>query len=465
MTETDTDAAAYLTDFVEAGGVDWERLATNLRPRPPSERLRLLFDWEAWPFQREIIDDDSPDVVANTGRQVGKTETGGAIGADRTLFKAIPRGADVLFAGDVHDTAQEMFRRCKGHFRRSPLSLDQFGVTKANERTWEFDTGTRILTGSLKNGGDNLRGLNPVVVIVDESALVEERACTDVIEPMFNTWGDEHEFYLFSTPRGKSGYHYKAWSGKAGFERFSAHHVPSSASPIVSESELDQKRDQVDSFTWRQEYLGEFVEAEDAWIPSALYDSCERDPAEYREDPPRYLGVDVARQGRDRTVYLDMDADGVVRRLESEDESTMPGVLGRIQAWHADAGYERILVDEGSFGGGVVDFAGEHADLRGTLDPYTFSLSGKQDLFQTLKTSFERGELYLPEHRRLRIETTELQYEFTQTGTLKLSHPEGGHDDFPDALALANYARTGAGQQSVRRRRPAGASTGNVRSD
>jgi hypothetical protein len=44
-------------------------------------------------------------------------------------------------------------------------------------------------------------------------------------------------------------------------------------------------------------------------------------------------------------------------------------------------------------------------------------------------------------------ELTALEYSFTSTGLLQVRHPSRGHDDYPDALALAvNALDTTAGQ-------------------
>jgi hypothetical protein len=73
-------------------------------------------------------------------------------------------------------------------------------------------------------------------------------------------------------------------------------------------------------------------------------------------------------------------------------------------------------------------------------------------MYQQLKTAFEGEELTLPNHRRLIDELTSLRFEFTQNGYLKVGHPDGGHDDFADSLALAHYGKAGVNQTTVTRR-------------
>jgi len=161
-----------------------------------------------------------------------------------------------------------------------------------------------------------------------------------------------------------------------------------------------------------------------------------------------WLGVDVARKGKDRTVYTQIDANGNVRVLDSEEQSTIPGVAGRIKALHREHNFAAVMVDENAVGGGVVD----DPQIRDIVRGVTFSTKTKHQMYQSLKTAFESGDVELPNHRRLVDELTSLQFEFTQNGYLKVTHPDGGHDDFADSLALAHYGMSGAGQTTVTRR-------------
>jgi hypothetical protein len=67
-------------------------------------------------------------------------------------------------------------------------------------------------------------------------------------------------------------------------------------------------------------------------------------------------------------------------------------------------------------------------------------------MYQALKRAFENEAISLPDEShqygdRIVHELTSLQFDFTQHGRLRVYHPPGGHDDFPDALALANHGR------------------------
>lgn len=348
-----------------------------------------------------------------------------------------------MFAGDVKQTAVEMFRRAKEYFEeRCLIPKEQLQVATDNKLSWEFEHGERILTGTLQGGGDTERGVLPKVIVVDESALIEKDAFEKVIEPMFATHGDDHELYLLSTPRGKSGYHYRA--NEPGLEPgyFSAHSVPASANPLVGEKFLVKKWKGTDEISWRQEWLGEFVEVGNVYIPTDDVRPCVADnrDAHPATDEHRYfIGIDVARRGNDRTVYTVLAGNGDIAYLDSEEQSDLSNVLAEIERLVERFDATAAWIDENAVGGGVVDFA-DHG-LDDILEPFTFSTKKKQRLYRRLKSDFEDEELAIPSHSRLINETTSLTYNFTQNDKLKLSHPEGGHDDFPDSLALANLAR------------------------
>lgn len=422
------------------GGFD-QQAAEKLASLSRSERVKRVFGFEPFDYQADILDSPTPDVSVNCGRQVGKTEIGGLIPADYALTH---RGEDVMIAAKFQETADEMFRRTKEHFEATGLSHDDLGVANPNKTEWEFDTGARVYSRSLNSssgtdGGDAVRGKLPKCIVIDEAALVEDGVYEKVIEPMFATHGDDHELYLMSTPRGKSGYHYQKHVYD---DDWDSYHVPTRANPLVSDEWLAKQRSKVDDLTWKQEYLGEFVEEGEVYLPSDLVRPAVVEPSPSRSGGSHaWLGVDVAREGHDRTVYAAIDGTGGVFLINSEERSTIPSVVGRIRSLDETHGFSGILIDENAVGGGVVDFSNEAADLARKTVPVTFSTKSKQTMYQGLKKAFEAEEIRLPEHDRLVHELTSLEFDFTQHGKLRVHHPPGGHDDHPDALALAHFGR------------------------
>lgn len=418
-----------------------------VRQLPRSERVKRLFGFEPWDYQAEVLDapenaeDTDVEVSWVCGRQVGKTTTASAIPADYALTHA---GEDVLIAGRFQETADELFRETKKHLEATGLTNDELGLDDDNKSTYEFSTGSRIMSRTLGQAGKQQRGKNPKCIVVEEAALVLDDVYEKVIEPMFATH-DEYELYLISTPRGKSGYLYDKHVYDDDWLSFT---VPTSASPLVTEEWLEKRRSKVDAVTFDQEYLGEFVELGEVYLPKSLVRPCVRDESSVRDldrgqGVPAWLGVDPARSGTDRSVYISIDANGTVFALTSEQSEKVNESVGRILSLDQKRDYRGILIDENAVGGGVVDFASE--DLHNVV-PITFSSKSKQSMYQNLRKAFESELLTLPDHDRLFHEVTSLQFSYTQTGILKLEHPPGGHDDYADALALAVHGwQTDAG--------------------
>lgn len=425
---------------------DARRELRQLARAPRSERVERLFGFSPFDYQAAILDDETPDVVTTCGRQVGKTETGGAVSADAFVCSD---GYDVMIAAKWQETADEMLRRAKAH-----LSNAGFGENHPEIETWnktevESITGARLYSKTLKvadgEAGDNQRGKHPKVVVLDESAILAGDVIEQVIRPMFLTHGDDHELYLFSTPRGKQGFHYEK---HANDPSWSTHHVPSHASPLIDDDYLEAERASVDDLTWRQEYLGEFIDLGEVYIPGSTYDKCVGETAAPALGGDRYLGVDVARKGKDRTVYMGMDAAGNTVPLDSESISDVRGIVDRISTLHEEHEFSAVGIDENAVGGGVVDFA--VYDVDQAMNPIAFTTKNKSRMYRKLKGDLESGDLALPDPAtseaadRLRTETVNLQYDYTQNGHLKVHHAPGGRDDYPDAMAIANWVRENA---------------------
>ena len=420
-------------------------VVTRLAAMPRSERISHLFDWDLWDYQADIADDPTADVVVTCGRQVGKTETGGAIAADAFVTST---GYDVMIAGKWQETADELFRRAKQHLERGGLDESHADIVRWNRTEIESVTGARLYAKTLKtsgaDAGDSQRGKRPRVVIIDESAIVGGEPIEKVIKPMFLTHGDDHELFLLSTPRGKQGFHYEKHANDPGW---SSHHVPSSTSPKIDDEYLEEERKSVDDITWRQEYLGEFVDLGEVYITAETYDAVMGD-VEAEAGSLEFLFVDVARQGSDRTVYMGADADGVVVPLDAEGLSDIPGIVSRIETLHEVHDFAAVGVDETAVGGGVIDLSS--FGLAGVIEPVTFSLKSKSQMYRKLKADLERGALTVPDARssdadehavRMRDETANLQYDYTANGHLKVGHAPGGRDDYADALAGVNWIR------------------------
>lgn len=444
---------------VQDNKTDAEAIA-DLYSRDRSERVPILFEFEPYTYQSDLLDyageQDTTQAAVKPGRQVGKTVTGGLIAADEFV-----KGSDVMILGPFEDTVNEMMEAFKSHIDTLQDFLNGSSVSLTletdNELEYESASGGRVRARTVGSRGTQIRGKNPNVVLVDEAAYIKSSIFTEVIEPFFSTH-DSWQFYLFSTPAGKNGYFYDAVDGKNADEWFSPH-WPSEISPLISDEFLEKKEQQLDSLTYAQEYLGEFVDEADSYLPFELVKPCVDADAHKTRTNPRWLGVDPAEKGEDRMVITDIDNEGVVHNIWSKQTVTGPEFVGLLKDLHTSdtapepdigtrtlppRGYEKIIV-ESNMAGLATDIA--QSDLGGVIMPVKSTRKSKGPMYKRLKRDLEAGELALPNYRRLINQTTSLQYSYTANGYLKLSHPPNGHDDYPDSLMLANAGRTGIARE------------------
>lgn len=420
----------------------------QLKELPRSERVEKIFNFEPTSYQADLLDhyenQKKTQAAPKKGRQVGASLVGSVLAADYALTH---RNTDVLITSAKQDPADELFEKFTQHFKNSDFTLDQLGVVEDNKTQWKFSNETRVICRTLGQGDLSQRSLSPSFVIVDEAAYASDYHLEEVIEPFFITH-DSYEWYLFSTPKGKSGYFYHAVEGNNSDEWYSPH-WPTEISPFADEEYLERKQKEKDRTTYAQEYEGEFADTGEVWIPSDLFRSCVVDETFEATGELLYLFVDVARKGKDRTVYLLMGQSGTVYNIWAEQQSTVPGVIGRIKNLDQTFGLETAGVDENAVGGGVVDDEG----LQHLVQGVKFTTQSKDEMYRNLKTHLEAGKLTIPSeidyYTKLEQETTGLEFDFTTNGYLKVSHPPGGHDDFADALAGANYVRDGINQTTV----------------
>ena len=146
--------------------------------------------------------------------------------------------------------------------------------------------------------------------------------------------------------------------------------------------------------------------------------------------------------GQDKSVFLIIEEawDTDVLRVVYIEETThklLTDAIGRVQYLHNRFNFTKIFLDETGLGAGPSDVLRER--IGHIIEPITFTLKSKQDIYSNLKSQMENGRVKFPPIKKLKSELLDLKYEFTESGNMKIHHSDRGHDDYCDALALAMY--------------------------
>jgi len=413
-------------------------------------------------FQRTILSDESRKQLLRVGRQGGKTQ----VVASRSLWRAITRDKyKIIILSPTREQSSILYRKILDMVTNNPLlSIFIEGEPLKTQMFFKNGSSIRIVVAN------STRGHTANEIIIDEAAYFPEDMFMAVTPLLAATYGNET---LLSTPFGKQGKFYRASMPNSGY---STYHVPSTQIPHITQEFLDEERMNMTDNEFRQEHLAEFIEESDAFLPHRVIVASISDPPQLNE-PDRsrswkyYLGVDVARYGNDETTYVicrhTHEYEGIeVVYIRGEEKKPTTHTVGRITELFNVWRFEGIYVDETSLGGGVVDALREN---RVPVTAVTFNEkchtsgnpkdSNKEAMYKNLKWLMEKNAdirdwnvrnkdkapqdilLKIPNNSKLVQQLSDLKYEYTSSGTLRVFHPEESkaHDDYPDALALSLY--------------------------
>jgi Terminase large subunit, T4likevirus-type, N-terminal len=201
--------------------------------------------------QAELLRRDVRRLVLNCTRQWGKS----TVTAAKAVARAQEReGSLTLVVSPSARQSGEFLRKAAAFLRRMGIRPRGDGD---NEISLLLPNGSRLV--GLPGTEATVRGFSAVsLMLIDEAARVSDEMYKSV-RPMLAV-GDG-DLWLMSTPFGKRGFFWEEWAnGGEGWERVA---VPATACPRILASFLEEERRSLGDRWFRQEYLCEFLEADD----------------------------------------------------------------------------------------------------------------------------------------------------------------------------------------------------------
>lgn len=396
-----------------------------------------LFD-----YQIDFISDcfEKKYVLAVWSRQLGKSTTCSLFAC---LYAILNPNQTIIVIAHSERQSREIYRKILNFAHK--VKEFKSSISKETQDETIFLNGSRILNLPCGDDGSYIRGFSANVVILDECAYIKDEIVSDVISPFLAT-KKEGKMIKLSTPRGKQGHFYKSYLSPI----YSVHRYDYNygiKSGLISEDYILQKKEEMTSLSFAQEYEARFIDEASSYFPSALINDNAENYFLYDlvSEVPKgsyYLGVDPARMGLDKSAFI------VVQRGNEEtphrvvfvysiSKSKLDSLGDFVKRIHSKFKFKKIVIDETGLGSGLTDYL--FRDLKEIVQGVCFTNKSKIDIYSSLRNNFENNRLIIPNHSELISELKDLQYEYTNSGTLKIFHPSNRHDDFADALALACY--------------------------
>lgn len=321
----------------------------------------------------------------------------------------------------------------------APLRKAKLANINKTERTIEFAGGGVFGIHSADNE-DSVRGESFNLVILDEAARISETAWTSAIQPTLADY--DGDAILISTPRGRNWFWQEFQRGVNDGVYQESWTAPSKANPNKRIQEAAERaKTKVNELTYRQEWLGEFVDAE-GFVFRRVQEAAVLEPKEYEQGRQYVAGVDVA-ASVDYTVVTVLDA-------ESKDQVFMdrfnrvdyPVLIDRVAAVYKRYHLTSMVVESNSIGRPVID----ELVRRGlNIVSFTTTSGTKQAIIQSLQAAFENAQIRIINDPVLVGELLSFESKRSASGSFSYSAPSGMHDDTVMSLALAWNAVSGSG--------------------
>ena len=214
------------------------------------------------PWQEGFLRSEKRRILINTFRQSGKSSMTAAVALHQAVYV---EESLVLILAPALRQALEFFQKVSDGYRR--LHGEGLSVPAASDRK----LGIRLKNGSriecLPGGEKTIRGFSaPDLIIVDEASRIDDALFTAIL-PMLTASREGGRLLMLSTPFGKRGVFWRLWDG-SGAEGIGSSasftwegvQVPVTDVPRISEAAIEEARNTLLDWEFRQEMLTEFAD-------------------------------------------------------------------------------------------------------------------------------------------------------------------------------------------------------------
>jgi hypothetical protein len=203
------------------------------------------------PWQERALRWSGKRLLLNCSRQSGKSTTAAILALHRAIF--YPSSLVLLVSPSLRQSS-ELFRKVQDMLRDLP---EQPELIEDNKLSLQMRNKSRIV--SLPGSEGTIRGFSGASLIVEDEAARVPDDLYFAVRPMLAVSGGR--LILMSTPFGKRGHFFKEWTeGGDTWERI---RITAHDCPRISPQFLEEERQALGEWWFRQEYLCEFVETED----------------------------------------------------------------------------------------------------------------------------------------------------------------------------------------------------------
>ena len=390
------------------------------------------------PWQEDVLVHKG-DILLCTGRRVGKTYIMARKAVDRML--KVPK-TKVLMFSLTEEQAMLIMVMAKDYLDETAPKTRVKKQTETNKKTLTLKNGSVMRVRPAGDTGDSGRGFEADVTIVDEASRMGKFFWIAVLPIVLMTAG---EVWICSTPFGKQGYFWERFNESHNLKDEDARYkvfytttekvieervgwTPEHKTRVKQILAADKKT--MSKLEYGQEYQGLFMEdIMKAFDEKDLRRAMQLEPKGATIGNNYFLGVDVARYGKDEGTYETIEEiDGKLFHRDNQitTKQSIPETFRFIHNVDKQYDFQKIFADgEGGIGIGVCDMLLDDDDTKNKTVPILNSTIiedrwgsktkiMKNWLYQNLIRLIQTGELLLLDDESVFHSLNGIQYEFIE---------------------------------------------------
>jgi len=420
--------------------------------KPDFEKnLEKLVGYTPNKWQREVREVDSRFKVICAGRRSGKSLYVVRDSKDGLVSDLLLPNQHIWIVAPNYDLTQRVWN----DFYNIAISkfkpiIQRIHNSKGNYRV-ETALGTVIEAKSAEEE-EKLVGVGLTKIIVDEAALVKQKAWTQSLRPTLID--HEGKGIFISTPKGKNWF-WELWMrGQSkdgiGDEMWRSWRFTSFENEYLKKSEIDDTVKDMPEFEYRQEILAEFEETAEQVFRH--YKECAIGRFAEPKAKHRYqIGVDIGRKHSYSAITVIDEMTYPYEVVYHDRFRKVDWDLQKLRIKKAWDKYPclRLRLDATSTGGDVMLNDLEHSGIR--VDPFVFTENSKKELINKAAIFIEDGRIIYPNIKELLDELETYGREITKSGRIKYGPMGKKLDDCVDSLALAIWGLPHQPRRIIRR--------------
>lgn len=401
------------------------------------------------------VGEPTAEVIRELWAIKGRRAQGTAAACQYLIFKLATCGSEfrryatprerlhVPIIAQTRDVAREIKTRLDHFYQDSPVLSAEIEELTKTQILLKSGFVLSVWTCSYRAP----RGIAAPLALLDEVGIwrtegadVDREVVRSLLPAM--TQFPNRKLVALGTPWTKAGVLYEAWQRRAERPDRLVVHVPTPlANSLIAAEELERER-QADPENYRREFLAEWSDAVDSFIPGGDVDAAVM--AGRRELPPAegidYVGaIDAAGGGADWFTLCIAHRQGdalVFDCLRGWQRQPLDTVLFEIRKIR-EAYRLRNLVGDQYAHQALAQLFRDHGVCE--LKKFEITSDSKREVYADFKLKLAQGRVELLDHPESLRQLRALEAKRTSGGGVKIGAPPGLHDDFPAAMVLVAH--------------------------